>query len=623
MSAWASFEYVPNHDDQEEDEINARTAIQAWFVTPTPEQEAMGDIALADFERHVRCERIPNVRENEAVLNLTELHPIKHAFVIFYHTKFEVIHVLGGLTYDALVQCNGIVVIGGLHKHQNRAFFAPYTLSTMAMDTSTDEPKSAHFFWNATFGEAVECVNIEVPLSAFSEKLEWYRACERTMPNDPLPPLVFSDVFADADNELLYAYLDKGTSNLARLLADCMEFCGPHIANTPVDPRKLRARYDAMRYEAEYRLFMLRMQRYKTEDDIISLFDFNGLGPRMDTTDFLVDGTTLDHQYFYAKYRNLVQEEPIVFVNVLVEEIPPAMVSRLPLYPGGRVHLPLVWEPVAEWIWHKYMTQMHLRYAQTRSYVPQGGGGPQWQEWMERERKVMCRYIIAHKPGPQKKQFRGQGGQGGGQVVGKGTGVAIRQADTKGAYIEDIEDFWAIMPPCMAAVRGLKRFPRNLERLRFAQTLWMAGFSEAGIAVPLRDLHDRYRRDGVEQRLENRFNIKSALDSIRKLDKQRATNWCSNIVRDTMMQTPDVLHCPFVQKVRIPEGGSSRDVARLCAPLCCSSMRFSSPQELIEHALKGQLPKVEAEEHVRVFTDSEDEEDEVQVKATSTSGAAS
>jgi hypothetical protein len=598
MDTWASFPFVKSGGEEAQKE-----AICAWFCSSTPAQEAVGDIACASFD-NVRCVRVPNVHANSIVLDMHELHPISHAFVVFYYTEYQTIHVLGGLLYDAIVALKGIITIGMLSEHRNRTFFAPYTMSDLQpMDTRADGDDDDVFYINAWFGEAAEYGNLAdatIPMSAFSEKLEWYRACERCRPTDPLPPLVFSGSTIDART---YAVYDKGTSIMARLLADCIEFASPHIRSTPVDPRKLRARFDAMRYEAEYRIFMKRMRRCTKEETLTQLFKFNGLWPLVELSDLFVDGTTLDHQHFYAAYRNLAQFEPIFFVNIAIEEVPPALLARLPIYHGGRVHLPFYWETVGEWLWHKYMNQMHLHYTTQRSYTEPADG--RLKEWMQQERRIMCRYMLAHKPGPQRRQFGVSMSAGGAGLVGKGTGIAIRQADEKGLYVEDIEDFWAMMPPCMEAVRHLKRFPRNLERLRFAQVLWMAGMSEAAIALPLRDLNERYPHSDGAQRFESRFNIKGALDSIRKLDKQKATNWCSNIVRETMLQIPDVLHCPFVE--RVPS-----DVARLCKPLCCSTVRFSAPQELIEHALKGQMPvkKEEAVNHAPDFSEESGDEEE-------------
>ncbi len=570
-----------------------------WFYESTPEQQRAGDLAcigVDDFVRYVRCYEVRDIATPYITVDLSTLHPIQHAYTLFYRVDKQTIHVMGGILYDDLVQMNGEVILNRLFKYRCRGFFAPYSLTNDWNPAAAQEAQC--FYWNARFGEATEYAQlaaVEVPRCAFAEKMEWYRVCERLTAADKMPPVPFED---EPD-------LDRATSFMARFMAAAIEFTTPHILNTPVDPRKLRVRFDCMRYEAEHRLFMERMSQFTTEKSLIELFFYNGLEPLMHQKDaeFLVDGDAVDHQVLYAKRKQTALYEPQIFLNLPVEEIPPALIAGgLPIHPGGKVHLPFYWDTIAEWLWYKYMDQMHIFYTQTRSYTapPTGPFG----EWIKHETLVMTRYMLQHKPGPQKRRF----GRGGG---GRGAGEGVRQAQDQGVDIEDLESFWSMMPPCMAAVRTNGRFPRNFERLRFVQVLWMAGLSEESITAPLRELNEQYPRDAGAQRLENRFNVKSALNSIRAMDKQKATNWCSNIIGDTMYNRQDQLHCPFVKEVTIPTGASSNEVSRMCRPLC-SPIRFSSPQELIAGALKngGQaalVRKVEEEEkQTPAFTDSEE-----------------
>lgn len=96
---------------------------------------------------------------------------------------------------------------------------------------------------------------------------------------------------------------------------------------------------------------MQRMSRLTTETSLLNLFWHNGMTSLMEQEDFMIDGTALDCQCFYARYGSGALYEPTIFLNVLVEEVPAEL--ALPLYRGGRVHLPLYWDAVAAWIWNK------------------------------------------------------------------------------------------------------------------------------------------------------------------------------------------------------------------------------------------------------------------------------
>ncbi len=576
MSVWAelSLAFTPMHTDSDKVAL-ATGAIKQWFERSSPTQERIGDFACASFDEHVRCVLLDSIETDYVHVDVSSFLPVRDAFIIFYtHDAISgLLKVRGGVTYTALVlQNKGYMRLRDVEKSQCRAFFPPYHSDGMLVQIPI---QAAHFYWYNCFGEPLEYASMagyNVSRDAFSEKMSWYRACEKT---GCLEPLSFSGTMQEC------ARIDKATSMMARLVADCIEFTCIHIRNTPLDPRKLRVRYDTWRFDAERKLFMHRMSKLTTEMSLLHAFNFNNLTPMLERTDIITDGFPLDHQVFFAQHGKDALYEPTMFLSVPVEDVPAHVGSMLPLYAGGKIHLPFYWEYVAEWLWQKYMVQMQQHYTLCRSYNVKDA---LLNDWIKFEQDVMIRHMMSTAPGPEKKVA--QKGKG---KVGGNLGFSMRQRDDAGTDVSDIEDLVKIMPPCMRAIHENGRFPKNLERFAYVKVLWAAGLSRESIIAPLRSLNDRYPKDGGAQTLENRFNVEGTIDNIEKMPPVKQIVWCTNVINDTLLDQTTSMNCPPAEALKElhPDMPTNKEAFRdACRHKCCSTVSFKAPHKLMTLSLK-------------------------------------
>lgn len=580
---------------------NARAAIKTWFEQTSSEQERTGDFACAPFDEHVRCIQLESIEPEHVVVDVSSFDPIKDAFTVFYtfDDVANLLKVRGGVLYDVLVlQCKGYMRIGDVLKSQSRAFFAPYTTNPTPV---LMDDKAPHFYWPHWFGEPLEYASLSslvVTRDDFAQKMQWQRQWEKTPDNKTKPVLYFAD-----------ARTHKATTMLARFVADYIEFECAHLRNTPLDPRKLRVRYDTWRFEAERQAFMSQMSRLTTEMSLLESFDFNHLTPLLQQTDIMVDGITLDHQVFYAQHHDKAAYAPEMFLNVPVEDVPRELAVKLPVYAGGRIHLPFYWECVSEWVWHKYMISMHRHYTLCRSY---GMKDALLADWIKQEGDIMIRFMLKTLPGPDFVQ-------GARRIRAIG-----RTRDDAGMDIADTSDLVRILPPCMRVLHEHGRFPKNHERLGYVKVLYAAGISKESIIAPLFELNERYPKDSGAQVLENRFSVSKVIDHIESIkESYKKIVWCSNVIRNTLAREADNMYCPFArqlveEKSPLLQTSLTADIEDMCRHKCCSTVQFKAPHKLIMQALKdiqSGKPLVALPEKKKEQEENDDDDDDEEEEA--------
>lgn len=93
--------------------------------------------------------------------------------------------------------------------------------------------------------------------------------------------------------------------------------------------------------------------------------------------------------------------------------------------------------------------------------------------------------------------------------------------------------------------------------------------------------------------------------------KKKDVHYCGNIVNQTLNQSVDTLHCPFVAKVTVV--GDKKAITRECRKLCNASLFFSGPHDIIAYNLKmasaSAGPEKSSEEKSVSDVEVEEEED--------------
>lgn len=531
-----------------------KRAIREWYYNSTPEEEALCDVATIDFDKHVRLERV-NMDDSMHSVDLQTLHPIDHAFVIFYGKGYQCVHVLGALPFSRVMQLGGIVDHTILAKAHSRWCTWEYRPPATECDIPMAElPMVIYEFtdnWNAG-----SYIMDDVPLN---ELLAHYKDPEA----NPAPTCLL-----------------RACSVMAHFISVWIE----HASNLPfyskmADPRMLRNRFDNMRMDAEKTMLSNLMPRFTSQLSLTRFLVFNGMKTWLESN--VCDPTPQDLQWFLDDYPNYGYI-PTIFIQVPVGQFP---ARRLPMYKGGLVHIPCVWEDVLAWLWQ-------VRQIETqRAYT----------EWdLQRWEALDVEIVEFIKPFASEMAF----------WMMQNTKSKRRRKDKESITvpenqmdIDDMEDMWRAMPPCIASLRN-SHFPKNLERLQLTRIFVEAGISQKTVTEFYETHHAKYPNG---QDFKSRYDIASAWKH--ELEAKKKPIMCWYLITAVKSKAAESLYCPFAKNSTLPDG----DELRSRCYTACAGRRFGGrPALRIQPALNTFQSKPTESVEMEYFTpsvSSEEEED--------------
>lgn len=541
-----------------------RATLREWYLDP---QYELDDPVFASFDEHVGCVEV--TESPPLYVDLSLYSPIKCAYLLFYtlNQYSREIRVLGGLSWIDIERMDG--VIQNVSEHRRRGFIAPEVSSPPMSTVPID------FYFPCFFGQINELArylqfppNIEYGIlqDCFAARLEWYRQAEQS--EEGYYPRVFTTH--------IDPLIDSITQWLCMLMIDHIQSrFGRNILGFPFDGRRLRARYENMRYKAErYQLEQL-FQGYTTEQSLIDLFKFNGLFGWLGNV--TVDPTPLDEAWFIKQHPIGRRYFPEIYLALPLSDVLPEMAYGMAKYANGCVHVPLYAECILEVVWYRYVNEQQRLY--TFGYEKHKILKSIMHWLSEPFFKELSIYMVRYMGITSEKR------------------VYQRKLDPRmtvnltipieGATIPDIEDIWSCMPPCVLAMRR-KDFPRNPARIRLVPMARNAGLSKESIHDWLKDWNSRFPKAPPEDDLDRRINLEDLFKiQVKTGDpvKDRETiHYCTNVIKDTMMNNDETIKCPYARQ--------HKGIVDSCRTQCRSESEptarylFPSPESLMRYKLR-------------------------------------
>jgi hypothetical protein len=130
--------------------------------------------------------------------------------------------------------------------------------------------------------------------------------------------------------------------------------------------------------------------------------------------------------------------------------------------------------------------------------------------------------------------------------------------------IDDMEDMWRAMPPCIAALRN-SHFPKNLERLQLTRIFVEAGISQKTATEFYETHHAKYPNG---QDFKSRYDIAGAWRY--EVEAKKEPIRCWYLIKAVKTNAKESLYCPFARQSSLPDG----DELRSSCYKACAGKRF-------------------------------------------------
>jgi hypothetical protein len=295
-----------------------------------------------------------------------------------------------------------------------------------------------------------------------------------------------------------------------------------------------------MRLDAEKQMLNTLMPRFVTQLSLTRFLVFNGMKTWLQNN--VCEPTVQDLQWFLDAYPNYAYI-PTIFIQVPVGQFP---ARRLPLYKDGLVHIPCVWEDVSVWLWQ-------IRQIETqRAYT----------EWdLTRWEAVEEEIVDFIEPYAESVVF----------WLMQNTKLKRRRKNKESLVIpenqidiDDMEDMWRAMPPCIAALRN-SHFPKNLERLQLTRIFVEAGISQKTATEFYETHHAKYPNG---QDFKSRYDIAGAWRY--EVEAKKEPIRCWYLIKAVKTNAKESLYCPFARQSSLPDG----DELRSSCYKACAGKRF-------------------------------------------------
>jgi hypothetical protein len=566
-----------------EGEDTVRWELRNWYNTSSVADTHRGDMACASFE-YVACIEYRSSSPNDHMvrLNMLEWDPYKSAWFLFYTRAENVIRVLGGIGFWDLYNLRGVVEMGDMVR--SRAFLLPWdTLEEEQEEEEEEEEEDDHHFYlPCMFPEQKELLGDIVmdPAIIVADRVRWILKCEAALCQEELWASWEDGAPAHPNGP----EVEFGAVFMASLLGNVLDRLDPERGGAS------RKRYEKAFLFAEHALFMYRMTRYfsTSNDDVMRLFAFNGLGDYMKT--IVAEGSPADNQAYALRFPTA--PKPKWYYQVPVEDVPLEVASTLPSHTNGTVCITI--KDLPAWIWTKFiLARIHARTRMMGDLLSGGGGGGGHRSVVESHLEsiavgIVCPHFVAnpHAAAWRAKRRRKMVAN----PVSQRENQRQRLEDVdpgKGFQVADIEDMFNAAPPCLRSViKGNGRFPRHMERLRLTQVLQSAEVSYASAVNFFERMNDRYPHP-----TKNYRDARARFDYDRAWKENQGPSYCGNLIRNAVNRRgEDVLKCPFVDKLPGPpvRPGQSYDALKEpCKRMCTgqANARFSGPHVLLKSAL--------------------------------------
>lgn len=527
------------------------------------------DMVTADFDAHVRCMPVDE-RAEHVDIALHEMSPIREALVLFYtfKNKEKQVYLWGGLRYDELEERVSMVkirankscafVMRSVVEQQREAgrdleFSIPTALRAVGMEVGTRSATSA---LRADVVEEVVTCSVPSARSAdgtdewIEQRIAWYKTIEQNDGRYSPPPPPSTPPAQSAG----------GVEPMLRISYTLLHLIPRDPSAGVYDGRTMCNRFRAMMVRAESMHLYHKLQGMHEDD----LYQFLLLQNHMDYCNVVKNPSAQDHRQFVALYPNA----PILlckrWIRVRMEEVF-AVAENMALEPGGMVHLPVYWEAVYKWLIVRFEQSVQRHFTEhAAAHATEQRLRPQHAEYVRLARDV-AKFILTDKPVTVTVSFNEKHG-------GDRTPVDASQ----GVFVEDIEDMWKAMPPCMSQLKNRGRFPRNGERLYFIPAMWNGGFNITSIERLLNAMNDRWPKSPPEP-IEVRANQH---DLIRR---NKGVHWCANVIKHTLQKRDDALQCPFVDEVN--------KTTDTCGAKCAAAMQLKYPVRAPHKVIQVKLKK--------------------------------
>jgi len=533
--------------------MSVHDQVLEWlFEPPSIADNNVGNVPLAtqeDFEAHVR---LVCFERGADWVRLQPLDPIKDAFIICYELVGGTrVRVLGSLTWTRAREWRWLirkVDLSNDAKSQPKAFVAPLRFGTF----ERVETHASPFYFPCTgtdnFLDALHFVHFaqrRAPggaLDAAAKRIQWI--LKGGDGGDPL--------------EFLSPEEDCASFFLMECVGDALEFMHPPSANPYTDDlvhhyrgRRARLQWFTTRMSVEEVLFRNRMSRFRTEQSLVDLFSFNGLGEFL--AQHTIVPTVADRQVFLNMWPT-ADYFPALFLRVPMMDLPANMVRCLPKYERGTVHLPFWYEAVCAWIWFRFRASAQRSHARLRL--------KQWQAIVGNPLLGLADFV------ERALEMVGREPDHSDSSSSSSSDSSDDESDasppTPSTTI-DIEE--CALPPCISQ---LGHFPKYAERMTIAQIFVEAQLSEGSIHGYFARANEGYPKDPPIP-LEQRFDLNSLL--------QWAFGkpvWCSTLIKNAIRGERDKLMCPLVP----PKSEANQETYGICYAACRPKGRFGGKPAL-------------------------------------------
>lgn len=508
-------------------------ALRRWYYASTPAQEARGDLACMDFDTYVTVHLVEDQTTDLIEFDLEDLSPIDHALIIFYsEARYGAVRlfVLGALTWSVIVDTfAGQVPTQELYRYRTRFFLAPEL-----------EPPSQLQSESLIVAPGTRIRLLSGLERALERTLQWY--FDGIQDSDPRSPF-----YSELDHAMGCFWADFVADAIIADQPPADDTAGRAL-RTSYDHRIIRQRFDDVRLAKERAFYARRFfEHARYTQDLLHLLEASQI------TNFrLIDNPPLaDIKHFMGK----LSYWPAFFLDVPAETVPSALLHCI--YEGGRAHIPLTAQYVFEWTWFQYEQRVLRRPTLIREALPLPMDLQRFAKLAKRLLSTTSSAVKRLKMNQEEEEEEALENDG----------------------IVDIEDLWKASPPCIARLRQLGHFPRNLERVRAAQ-VW-----ERSRVVTTETqkrawsaLNDRHPKDGMT--LKQRFDVDATIESLHRGDRV----YCKNVIRNTIEGRVDHLICPYVD---MSNGGDFDGIQASCR-VRCSNKEFllKSPSDYVAYHRK-------------------------------------
>lgn len=553
-------------------------ALEQWFFEdPAPAQMERGDIAVDDnFSENAVCVRIDH-GSGEAYIDPSTVRPSMQRYFVFYSQTFPPngpLYIWGGLAVDDLLpilyQSGGVV-------HRDRDLVGQPEERTRCRSvlrrppTSLPLPQQQELWLFPLLGSEFQdafhnSVNVTGQVfEVFLARLEFFAS----------PRGFFS-----AGSHLEQHLLDKASYLLAANL------------HRELYPREVALAYEQKRKERERLLYWERWAPFMEAGELalLQLLQYNA-GLWQWLTKRVVVPTPEDEQAWCRSGKSS-ETIPTIWFALPCVQLP---LSDFPVHAGGVLHVPAHASRIALWVWNGLIVpeaQRHFAQApipKQSSMLHRVGILEEAKSWALRAQVPRNRFAHSSSAG--------------------GFSMDTPPMDEGGGVdIEELDQIWGALPPCIRRIRGQKRFPLDGERGFIVQVMRLGGLSLESILEFFEELNNSYPKLPKPVTLQRRFGVEESLKGWKKRPENGQQIWCTSFVNNALDKGggPGHLACPYaLESPNPPRNQEDRAVfTGHCREQCVATSGCAGPKRK-DHwkpwatpasALKEALERAEVDE---------------------------